>query len=283
MTRLHRFTNVPKSTVSALSVAVRAANAAGDYIREGYYQSQQIEEKGHGDLVSQVDLKCDHVIQEAIQASYPDDMIISEELSPETHRKKDRYWVVDPLDGTTAYLFRTAEDMPSVLIALVDKAGPLVSVVYFPLTDELFYAIRGQGAYHGRRRLKCQDVPLANAWVELNQYSESKYESESFRVMREKLRQSGGARLVTTNPPHSGVGARITEGDKKIAAVVHDNGSTYIKQGPWDVLPVALIVKEAGGVVLTLKGKPYDPFKPEPFLMASSKKLAESIIKKHIS
>ncbi len=229
-------------------------------------------------MVSQIDVMCDHVIQDAIRAAYPEDVIISEELNPDTKPDQSRYWIIDPLDGTTAYLFRTSDDMPSVMIALCDDKGPLLSVVYFPMTDDLFYAIRGQGAYRGRKKLQCRPIRLNTAWVEMNQYSESKYESNEFKALRNYLRQPGGARLVTSNPPHSGVGVRIAEGDKKIAAVVHDNGTEWLKQGPWDVIPVALIVEESGGVVLSLQGKRYNPFQPEPFLMAGSKKLAQEIL-----
>lgn len=278
MTRLHKFSGTPRQTVAALSVAVRAANQAGIYIREGYYKTQQVEEKGHGDLVSQIDVMCDHVIQEAIRAAYPEDSIISEELNPDTKPGQKRYWAIDPLDGTAAYVFRTSDDMPSVMIALCDEKGPLMSVVYFPMTDDLFYAIRGQGSFRGRKRLQCRSIRLATAWVEMNQYSESKYESNEFKALRKFLRQPGGARLVTTSPPHSGVGVRIAEGDKKIAAVIHDNGSRWLKQGPWDVIPVALIIEEAGGVVMSLKGKRYNAFQPEPFLIAGSKKLANEIL-----
>lgn len=279
MVKLRKFNGLDKRTVAALSVAVRAADRAGEVVREGYYQAQEIEDKGHGDLVSQVDIKCDHIIQEAIYASFPDDIILSEELTPDQDVKDKPYWVIDPLDGTSAYLFRTAIDMPSVMIAYCDKQGPLFSVIFFPLSDEFFYAVRGHGAFENRRQLYCKDCRLDRAWVEMNQYSEVKYESAQFKKLRDNLRKTGGARLVTTCPPHSGVGVRIAEGEKKVSAVIHDNNPKWLKQGPWDVIPAALILQEAGGTVITFKGKPYDPFTPEPFIMASSKKLAHQIMK----
>jgi myo-inositol-1(or 4)-monophosphatase len=277
MIKLHEFENVPKPTLVALSVAVKAAFRAGAVIRESYYQPQVFEEKVHGDLVSQVDIKCDTIIHEVIGATFPDDTIISEEISPEV-LPEDRYWIVDPLDGTSAYLFRVAEGMPSVMIALCDKKGAVLSVVYFPLTDEIFYAIRGEGAYEHQRQLSCTESKLKDSWVEMNQYSDVEFESPGFRKLREKLRQPGGAQLVSSSPPHSGVALRIADGSKKLSAVVHDNGVKWLKQGPWDVMPIMLILTEAGGSVMNFEGKPYDPFKPEPFVMASSKKLAKEII-----
>jgi myo-inositol-1(or 4)-monophosphatase len=277
MIKLHDFKDIPAQTQAALTVAVRAASKAGEIIRESYLQVQTIEEKTHGDLVSQVDVKCDHAVQEAIRSAYPDDVIISEELSPEVI-PDDRYWIVDPLDGTSAFLFRVSEDMPSVMIAYCDTQGAQLSVVYFPLTDEMFYAVRGMGSYERQRRLQCKTVELKDAWIEMNQYSNVQYESPQFRILRERLRQPGGAQLVSCSPPHSGIALRIAEGNKQLSGVIHDNGAEYLKQGPWDVLPVALIFSEAGGVVVNLKGQPYNPFKPEPFIMASSKKMADQIL-----
>jgi fructose-1,6-bisphosphatase/inositol monophosphatase family enzyme len=277
MIKLHEFHDIPMQTQMALTVAVRAASKAGEIIRENYPQVQAISEKTHGDLVSQIDVKCDTAVHEAIHAAYPDDLIISEELSPEV-LPEEEYWIVDPLDGTSAYLFRVSEDMPSVMIAYCDTQGARFSVVYFPLTDEMFYAVRGQGAYVRQRRLRCKDCDLAAAWVDMNQYSNVQYESLEFRKLRERLRQPGGAQLVSSSPAHSGLALRIAEGNKRLSAVVHDNGPDYLKQGPWDVLPIALIFTEAGGSIVSLKGQSYDPFKPEPFLLAASRKLADQII-----
>jgi fructose-1,6-bisphosphatase/inositol monophosphatase family enzyme len=277
MIKLHEFSDVPNQTLVSLNVAVKAAHKAGEIIREGYYQTHLIKEKSHGDLVSVIDTNADHAVHEAIRATYPNDIIFSEELAPNA-KPVDRYWIVDPLDGTSSYLFRVASDMPSVMIALCDTFGALVSVVYFPLSDELFYAIRGEGAFERLRSLRCEVYDLSQAWIDLNQYSDDKYESDAVRTLKVKLRGIGGARLVTSSPPHSGLSLRITAGDKRLAGVVHDNGAKQLKQGPWDVIPIRLIFEEAGGFVCNMKGKPYDPYSPEPFMMMGSKALAEEVL-----
>lgn len=276
MIKLHDFPDVPKQTIASLNVAVKAAHRAGEIIREGYYQTHLVKEKSHGDLVSIIDTNCDHAVHEAIRAAYPDDIIFSEELAPNAS-PVERYWIIDPLDGTSSYLFRVAPDMPAVMIALCDLAGAILSVVYFPLSDELFYAIRGEGSFDRLRSLRCETYDLSQAWIDLNQYSDDQYESDAMRALRVKLRQPGGARLVTSSPPHSGLSLRIT-GDKRLAGVIHDNGSEQLKQGPWDVIPIRLIFEEAGGFVCNMKGRPYDPYRPEPFMMMGSRKLAEQVL-----
>lgn len=273
------FGNIPEREGEFLKVTASAAFRAGKIIRRGYNEIQGIQEKGLGDLVSQIDVECDALIQKEIRRVFPRDVILSEELSPQLSSGEERFWIIDPLDGTSAFLFRSCEDMPAVMIGLREQGETLLSVIYFPLTNELFWAVRGYGAYKFYDRLKCTEWKLHESWVEMNQYSDVEFESEIFKKLRRNLRSLGGPRLVTSSPPHSGTGVRIAEGRKKIAAVIHDNGSEKIKQAVWDVIPVALILEESGGVAVNFHDEPYDPFRPEPFIMASSRELAREIMR----
>ena len=273
---------LPRQDRKDLRLMMRAARHAGRLIVNAYDQLQVIEEKEYGNLVSQVDNDCDGIIHKTIGRARPGEVILSEERDPHADVSSGRAWVVDPLDATSAMLFRSSPDMPSVMIARLQDGEATSSVVHFPLTDEWFYAVRGLGAYKGKQRLECKDERLENAWIEMNQHADASKESPVFRSLREKLRSPGNARLVSSSPPHSGVGVRIAEGRKRLSAVIHDNDPNNhdpakAKQAPWDVFAAALILREAGGVVVNFDAQPYDPFKPEPFIMAASNKLAEKI------
>lgn len=264
-----------------LSALVEAALKAGEIMSQGYGRLQNIERKGYGDLVSEVDRNCDRSFQESFRVAFPDVAILSEEISPDTPHEVRKLLILDPLDGTSAYLYGVASSIPSVMAAIRTNGVITCSVVYFPLTEELFYAEKGKGAFKDSERLHCNDSELTNSWVEMNQYSNCIYESEVFKKLRTTLRSGNGAQLVTTLPANSGLGLRITEGvngKQKISAIVHDNGREMLKQGPWDVAPILLIVEEAGGVVVNFEGLPYNMFAPEPFIVAASMKLAKEII-----
>jgi len=273
---------LPREAVKDLRLMMKAARLAGQLVCEGYNQLQFIEEKEYGSLVSDIDRNCDDIIDKVISKARPGEVILSEEKNPDADVSSGPGWVVDPLDATSAMLFRASPDMPSIMLARLQDGISQSSVVYFPSSNELFYAVRGFGAYKGKRRLQCHDEKLADAWVEMNQQGNVDKESLVFRGLREALRQPGrGARLVSSSPPHSGVGVRIAEGHKRLSAVIHDNNPGEpkdAKQAPWDVIPVALILEEAGGVVVNFDGQPYDPFQPEPLIMAASKELAGEII-----
>ena len=274
---------LPADAIDELALMMRAAYRAGQIVRAGYNEKQIVDEKEHGNLVSKVDEDCDEAVHDEIKRSRPDETILSEEKNHDADISHGKAWVVDPLDATSAFLFGVSEDMPSIMIARTEDGVANSSIVYFPLTDEMFYAVRGLGAYKGKDRLRCTGSTLAESWIEMNQQANASKESQVFSRMRNNLRQPGGARLVSSSPPHSGIGVRIAEGRKRLSAVVHDNNPgepAKAKQAPWDVIPVALILEEAGGVVVNFDGQPYNPFKPEPFIMAASKELAEEIIER---
>ena len=84
--------------------------------------------------------------------------------------------------------------------------------------------------------------------------------------------------MVTGVVPYSGVAVRMLDQSVGMSAVVHDNGPKKVKQGPWDIAAVQLIVEEAGGVMWNPQGERISPFKPEPIIAAPSRALAEWIL-----
>lgn len=261
-----------------LQVAVGAAVAAGRIISENYFKLVDIEEKGVGDLVSFVDRACDEVVQNVLRDAFPDDGVLSEELSSGTVENGERLWVIDPLDGTAGFLFQVNENISSVMIALRENMQTVVSVVLFPLVGELYYAKSGEGAFLNGQKITTDHVvnDLSKAWVDMNHYGDFKRQSNQFTILDERLRSEDGARLVTRSAPHSGVFSHIVKPGGRLAAVVHDNGPK-VKQGPWDIIPAQLILEEAGGLVVNMEGKRVDPFVQEPFVAAGNRKIADSI------
>lgn len=262
-----------------MKLAAQAAFRAGEIIRTGYDQLHEVEAKGIGDLVSDIDRKAD---AEALQILVNDERsrpILSEELSPEISDDVNDFWIVDPLDGTSAFLFKTGTHFSSVIIALREQNETELGLVYFPCTGEWFYAQKGQGAFVNGQPLRSdQKSTLAGGWVELNQYSDCRYETDSFRKLRDKLRTADGAALVTQNAPYSGVAQRIADPKTLLVAAIHDNHSKNVKQAPWDIAGPQRILEEAGGVCLNLNGDRVDPFVAETFCVAANQQVGDSIL-----
>lgn len=264
-----------------LTLAAEAADAAGAIIRAGKAAGVAAEEKGFADLVSSVDREADGAIARLLREAHPKDAIVSEELEPDTKDHSGRLWFVDPLDGTSGFLFGAGDDVPAVLIALRKGGDYRLGVVHFPLTGEWFYALKDQGAYKDGVRLDAaQSVgTLKQAWVAMNAYGDAQYESADFATLRRELRSAArGAPLVTTPPPHSGIALRILEPGRRLGAVIHDNSPQKVKQGPWDIAPPQAILEEAGGCFVNFSGRRVDPFAAEPMLACGCRELADEIL-----
>ena len=267
------------NTSQDMQTAARAALVAGGVIKKGYQQVHQIDSKEVGDLVSRVDFDADAAATDVLKdaSSLP---ILSEELSPETDDVNQKMWVVDPLDGSTAYLMAASPRLPSVLIAICDHGLPVLGLTYFPLTGEWFYAQRELGAWKNGQRLtvNSRDVVLKECWVEVNQYGNAELETKFVESLKKNLRSPIGSRIMTSNFPHAGVAMRVAEDPNGIRAAVHDNNPASVKQGPWDIAANQIIFEEAGGVFLNPSLKQTSPFKAEPIVIAATTELAKQIV-----
>lgn len=265
-----------------LRIGVEAVQLASRHVEHAYLTSQPNPyEKSAGDWLTEIDIQADHLIHQcllSVRQGYP---IISEELSPEGKKSPGRCWVVDPLDGTGAFLFRTGKDQPSVMIALLEDGQPILAVVHFPLTHDWFYAEKGVGAFLNGSQLNVgthSKPTLKQSHVALNHYMDSTYETASFRQLAIQLRSPSGAGLVTVMAPHSGSACRLLVTPASMQVVIHDNNPSKRKQEVWDVAPVKLIVEEAGGIFWNSKGQPYSPFETDIIIATAYKNLAEKII-----
>ncbi len=115
--------------------------------------------KADHSIVTEADVAADRAIAAAIQAEYPGEGLISEELQPVYAAGNRATWVVDPLDGTTNFSL----GMPywGVSIARLVDGHPDTAAVYFPLLDELYTAQKGAGAFFNGQPLEL-DVALTH-------------------------------------------------------------------------------------------------------------------------
>ena len=262
-----------------MQTAAKAALEAGKIIKDGYQKVHQIDAKEVGDLVSRVDFDADRAATAVLKQASPLP-ILSEELSPRTNDVNQKMWVVDPLDGSTAYLMAASPRLPSVLISICENGLPVLGVTYFPLTGEWFYAEQEIGAWKDGQKLsvKTDQVQLSQCWVEVNQYGNSIFETGFVLLLKTNLRSPEGSRIMTSNFPHAGVAMRVAEDPNGLRAAVHDNNPASVKQGPWDIAANQIIFEQAGGVFVNPDLERTSPFKPEPIIIAPSLELARQIV-----
>ena len=123
------------------------AGAAIDAIYKTDFDAQQ---KGDGSPVTEADQRAEAVIAAGLQAACPDIPILAEEAASQGHIPElgDRFFLVDPLDGTREFVSRNGEF--TVNIALIDHGRPVSGVVYAPAIAKLYYGAAGQGAFFQR-------------------------------------------------------------------------------------------------------------------------------------
>lgn len=245
-----------------------------------------LSKKDVADFVTDIDTRAESAIIRTLRLETPDYAILSEE-SGETPRSSGKHcglrWVVDPLDGTSAYIFKTNPLHPSVMLTLERDSQAEMSLVYVPLTLEWFMAVKGSGAFYSYQGLMCHQVktpdsrPLAESWVAMNQYGDAKKETVQFANLRERLRSASGAALVTIEAPHSSLGCRVVAPPGP-HVLVHDNSLKYPKQARWDWAPVKLFVEEAGGVFVNTKGEPYSEKSDGAIIVATHQSVADEVI-----
>src|SRR5437870_3724808 len=135
----------PSDLPTLLNLAEEAARIGGGVVREGNPARSAPQAKGEGDYVTEVDRASERAITRLLARGSPEIPIVGEEEGGDTG---PRYWVVDPLDGTTNYVH--GFPVVGVSIALVEARRPILGVVHAPFLGETYLGARGLGAFVDR-------------------------------------------------------------------------------------------------------------------------------------
>jgi myo-inositol-1(or 4)-monophosphatase len=228
------------------ALALRMAREAGRIQRDRYETDLDVRTKSASiDLVTEVDHACEQLIVETLGAERPADAILAEEGGGADDENAAWRWIVDPLDGTMNF----AHGYPRfcVSIGVQHEGAPTLGVVYDPLLDELFCAVRGEGAtVNGRPIRVSRETELSRALLatgfayDVHRSLEDNLDHFAHFVKAARgLRRDGSAAL-----------------DLCYVAAGRFDGFWELKLHPWDVAAGNLIVDEAGGRTSDLAGNP---------------------------
>jgi myo-inositol-1(or 4)-monophosphatase len=230
-----------------LNIAVRAARRAGEIIVRGLVRLESLEvtTKGRNDYVSDVDRAAERDIIETIRRLYPDHAILAEESG--SSGDNETVWIIDPLDGTTNFLHGFPTFAVSIAVQLRGRSE--IAVVYDPMRQEVFTAVRGGGAHLENRRMRVsKQRGLEGALLSTGfPYREDeRYADNYFAMFRTLTTLTAGIRRP---------GAASL--DLAYVAAGRTDGFWEMGLKPWDTAAGALMVLEAGGRVGTLGGDEY--------------------------
>ena len=230
----------------AMNVMCAAVEKAGRALRRdfGEIENLQVSKKGPGDFVTNADLKAEKILFEELSEARPGYGFLMEEKgviegSDTTHR-----WIIDPLDGTTNFM----HGIPHFAVsAALERNGTLVAgVVYNPITDEMFTAERGQGAFGpgGRLRVAGRDK-LADAVLACGApHGERAGRDEFIEEMQTLLPSIAGLR-------------RFGAASLDLAFVAAGRFDGFWERGlaPWDMAAGIVLLRESGGLVSDLTNR----------------------------
>lgn len=232
--------------MSDLDLAIRAATAGGEVVREGFGAVSGLRFKGDANPVTEVDEEAEKAVLDLLRAERPDDRVLAEEAGGSAVDAPGRLWIVDPLDGTVNFI----HGLPHVAVSvgLWEDGRPRVGVILDPLRGETFSAVAGEGAeLDGAPLVVSGETRMHRSLVVTGfPYDRRAHAGAYARTMGAVLAQVQGVR-------------RLGSAALDLAWVAAGRFDGYWEYGlkPWDTAAGYLIVREAGGRVTGLDGEAF--------------------------
>jgi histidinol phosphatase-like enzyme (inositol monophosphatase family) len=223
-----------------MEAAEAAARVAGRVAFVHYLRGVVVETKGDGTPVSVADRQAEEAVREWLEARFPQDGILGEELGaarPEARRR----WLVDPIDGTKTFVRRVP--LWGTLVALVEGEEVLAGAAFFPAVDELVVAARGGGCRWNGQPARVSEVA---------RLSEATVLATDERFARNAVQRTRWSRLV------DGAAQARSWGDCYGYLLVATGRAEVMVDGvmaPWDAAALKPIIEEAGGVFTDWQGR----------------------------
>ena len=245
-----------------LTIAIEAALKAGKAIMEVYAQPFEVYTKDDDSPVTQADLRASNIIKETLQPTgLP---FVSEEDLPLDRSQFNRYWLVDPLDGTAEFVKRNGEF--TVNIALIDDKQPVLGVIYAPVSNQLWYA--EYGMWNAECGISQCDNP-AHSDARLCSYSTFRIPHSEFpRPFTVLVSRSHRTPEVdeyinkVLRPAHPDLVIDTQGSSLKFARLAEGSADVYVcysKTKEWDTAAADAILRAAGGKVLRISdGQPLE-------------------------
>lgn len=228
------------------------------HLVKSYEKPLKVIDKGKLGVATEADVMSEKFVMDKIKKFYPDHKILSEEdsfakeLKLEGAKEDEFLWLIDPLDGTNNFFNR----VPFFCVSLALNYGSktLVGVVYNPVNCELFYAVRGAGAYLVRLIGKNEVRVQLKRKKTKKDFKEALLSANltSKKVEKDLLKEFPEVRAMRR------LGSAALEMSYVAAGMLDAYWEHHLQ--PWDMAAAGLICEEAGVKLSTMKGDDYHPF-----------------------
>ena len=226
------------------SFLLALAQKVGNEILSIYHDARylaSVENKGDNSPLTLADKRSNECICAALQAEFPSIPILSEEgktISYAERKSWERFWLIDPLDGTKEFIKRNGEF--TVHIALIERGIPILGLVHAPVKNITYIAEKGKGA-----------IKWENGQKNILQCASFSPQQENLRIVASRSHLSPETEAYIAQFPHT---TTLSMGSSlKFMLIAEGKADIYPRLGPtmeWDVAAPQIIVTEAGGSVL---------------------------------
>ena len=236
--------NTNQVILELLNIAIDS----GKEIMKIYNKGFTIDTKEDSSPITEADINSNELIVTRLKTLEPNIPILSEEslVSWDIRKKWNKYWLIDPLDGTKEFINRNGEF--TVNIALIEKNYPIFGVIYAPAKSLLYYAIKNNGAFKTNTSLKINNF-------------------DQFKIIKSNKKQSDPIKVIGSRS-HSNIEFTnwlkknlnnyelIKAGSSlKFCLIAEGDADIYPRLGPtseWDIAAGHIILEEAGGSISNL-------------------------------
>ena len=233
-----------------LDFAVQAARRAGEIIMPYYQGDVGVEIKGDGSPVTLADRGAEQELRRLIRERFPADGVLGEEFG-EQPGTSGRRWILDPIDGTKAFV--RSVPLFGVLVGLEENGEAVLGVTYLPALDEFVYAARGLGCWWLPSGRKPGSGPKPARVSSLGSLADGLLLLNSYEYFAKGGRSAAHDRLLRAARQQRGWGdcyGHILVATGRAEACVDP------MMNPWDNAPLLPILQEAGGTFTDWQGRP---------------------------
>ena len=231
----------PIMTIMIAAVRKAARGVQRDF---GEVSSLQISVKGPGDFVTNADKRAEQVLRQELLTARPTYGVLGEEEAEHKGTDPDHRFIIDPIDGTFNYMH--ALPYFAITIALERKGEIVAGVTYNPISDELFHAEKGTGAFVNNKRMRvAQRRELLDCMMATNLPSRGNRDHAAHRAEMNMMQvKTSGIRAMGS-----------TAMDMAYIAMGRLDGAWSNGLNAWDMAAGVLFIREAGGFVVGIKGE----------------------------
>jgi len=250
-----------------LKTAIKAVKKASRIVMGYYGKIDYSLKKGTSyskQLVTKADLEAESALFKALNREFPDYNFHGEEKGL-VDKKSEYTWLADPISATHNFVHKTPHF--AVVLSLLKKNKPVLAVVLDSFYGELFYAVKGKGAYLGNAKLKVSGISEAKKALVTPAFGKKDVNS-----VKQGIAYSDTLAKLSTTRRFGSLALQLAWiGAGRLDAFIHNENDFF------SLVAGALILEEAGGKVTDFKGKHYS--KESKSVVASNGKIHNQILK----